>query len=245
MAMQNIYDNDVFFEGYRKLRMNKANANVLFEIPALFSLLPNLNGKNILDLGCGFGEHCIQYVRDGAARVVGLDISEKMLDVAQEENNDPRIQYINMPMEQISEIRESFDVVISSLTIHYVSDFDTLVKDVYTLLNKGGVFVFSQEHPVNTCFSGGSRWTRDESGYKIHANLANYSLDGERESTWFVDGVKKYHRTFSTIVNTLIKKGFTIEEVVEPVPTKALLAQYPEHCDLYHKPDFLLVKARK
>lgn len=57
-----------------------------------------------------------------------------------------------------------------------------------------GVFVFSQENPINTCFSGGDRWTRDDNGRKLHVNLANYSVEGERESRWFVDGVKKYHK---------------------------------------------------
>lgn len=245
MAKQNIYDNETFFEGYKKIRDNKINANTLFEIPALFSLLPDLNNKKIIDLGCGFGEHCMQYVHDGAAKVVGIDISEKMLEVAKRENSNPGITYMNMPMEDISQISETFDVAISSLALHYIEDFDTLARDVYEILNEDGVFIFSQEHPINTCFSSGERWTRDEKGHKLHANLANYGLEGERESTWFVDGVKKYHRTFSTIVNTLVKAGFTIEEIIEPVPTQQLLEKYPEYSDLYHKPDFLLVKARK
>ncbi len=245
MAKQNIYDNETFFEGYKKIRDNKINANTLFEIPALFSLLPDLNNKKIIDLGCGFGEHCMQYVHDGAAKVVGIDISEKMLEVAKRENSNPGITYMNMPMENISQISETFDVAISSLALHYIEDFDTLARDVYEILNEDGVFIFSQENPINTCFSNGERWTRDEKGHKLYANLANYGLEGERESTWFVDGVKKYHRTFSTIVNTLVKAGFTIEEMIEPVPTQQLLEKYPEYSDLYHKPDFLLVKARK
>ena len=46
---------NVFFEGYKKIRQNEINANTLFEIPELFALLPDLNGKTILDMGCGFG----------------------------------------------------------------------------------------------------------------------------------------------------------------------------------------------
>lgn len=48
MPKQNIYDNETFFEGYKQIRERKGNANDLFEIPALFSLLPDLNGKRIL-----------------------------------------------------------------------------------------------------------------------------------------------------------------------------------------------------
>ena len=63
MAKQNIYDNEVFFSEYRKLRKREVNANNLFELPTLFSLLPDLTGKRILDLGCGTGERCTDYDR--------------------------------------------------------------------------------------------------------------------------------------------------------------------------------------
>lgn len=245
MAKQNIYDNETFFEGYKKLRENKTNANVLFEMPALLSMLPDLRGKKVIDLGCGFGEHCIQYVRDGAVKVVGIDISEKMIDVARKENSHECIEYLNLPMEELSEIQESFDVAISSLALHYIEDFEGVVEKIFKMLNEGGYFIFSQESPLNTCYSGGERWTRDDKGNKLYAHLENYSLEGERESAWFVDGVKKYHRTFSTVINTLIKAGFTVEELVEPIPTPELLEQYPDYIDLYHRPDFLLVKVRK
>ena len=70
-------------------------------------------------------------------------------------------------------------------------------------------------------------------------------LEGARESVWFVDNVKKYHRTFSTIINTLIERDFTIEQMIEPLPTGELLVEHPEYKDLYHKPDFLLIRAKK
>ncbi|MBQ6868212.1 MAG: class I SAM-dependent methyltransferase [Clostridia bacterium] len=245
MAKQNIYDNEIFFDGYRKLRGKEGNANELFEMPALFSLLPSLENKRVLDLGCGYGGHCMEFVRMGAERVVGVDISQKMLEIAREENVHEKISYVNMAMEDISAIDGKFDIAVSSLALHYVEDFEGVVKNIHSLLNEGGMFVFSQENPIVTCHSGGSRWTKDENGNKIHMNLANYGIEGERDTVWFVDNVKKYHRMFSTVVNTLTENGFVIEKMTEPLPTEELLAKYPDHRDLLHKPDFMLIRARK
>ena len=246
MARQNIYDNEIFFGEYRKLREREVNANNLFELPTLFSLLPDLEGKKVLDLGCGSGERCIDYLKKGAALVTGVDISEKMLAVAEAENNDPRITYLKMPMEEIGSIDDEFDVVISSLAFHYVEDFGGVVANVYRLLRDGGIFLFSQEHPLATCYSGkGDRWTRDENGKKLYANIADYCVERRNDSTWFVEGVQRYHRMFSTIVNTLCDTGFRILKMAEPYPTEELVRKYPEYYDLYHKPDFLFVKAAK
>ena len=113
-------------------------------------------------------------------------------------------------------------------------------------MDEGGIFVFSQENPLSTCYSGNAgRWTRDENGNKLYLNLQGYGLEGEKESAWFVDGIKKYHRMFSTIINTLTKTGFVVEKLIEPLPDEALLEKYPEYNDLFHKPDFLIVRARK
>ena len=245
MAQQNVFDNEIFFKGYKELREKSSNANVLFEIPALFSMMPDLKDKTILDLGCGFGEHCKMFVDQGAKKVVGIDISTKMLEIAKRDYSDDKILYLNMPMEDISCLEDSFDVVVSSLALHYVEDFAGVAGDIHNLLNPEGIFIFSQEHPLVTSHTGGSRWTKNESGEKLHLNLANYGIEGEREASWFVDNIKIYHRTFSTIINTLIQKGFSIEQMIEPLPTPQLLESYPEHKDLFHKPDFIIVKAKK
>lgn len=53
MDTQNIFDNEAFFNGYKALRDSDCNANDLIEQPAMRKLLPDLNGKTVLDLGCG------------------------------------------------------------------------------------------------------------------------------------------------------------------------------------------------
>ena len=198
-----------------------------------------------MDLGCGYGENCKAFSRLGASKVLGIDISEKMLQVANEENRCDNINYKKMSMNDLSTIDGKYDVVVSSLAVHYIENFDYLVNSVYKLLSENGHFIFSQEHPFTTALLKENYWSSDSEGNIIHYNLTDYSLLGERKTRWFVDGVVKYHRTFSSIFNSLINAGFTIEQVLEPLPDEKIMAQYPSYKKYYHKPDFLLIKVRR
>lgn len=244
MTDQNIYDNQTFFDGYQKLRENPASANNIVEKPTLFSLLPALQGKTIIDLGCGYGENCKEFSKLGALKVVGIDISEKMLEVAERENKLDNVQFMQLSMNDLSDITEKYDIVVSSLAIHYVENFDRLISSIHNLLTKGGSFIFSQEHPLTTALLKEDYWSRDDEGNILHYNLTGYSPLGERKIKWFIDDVKVYHRTFSSIINSMIAAGFIIEKVLEPLPDEKNMEKYPKYRKYYHKPDFLLIKAR-
>ena len=99
---------------------DRSAANDIVEKPALFSLSPNLQNKSILDIGCGYGENCVEFIKMGASSVTGLDISVKMLEVAENENTSPNIKYINKSMTDLNEIAEKYDVIFSSLAVHYI-----------------------------------------------------------------------------------------------------------------------------
>lgn len=240
---QNIYDNQEFFDGYKKLRDNQYSANNLEEKPALFSLAPDLQGKAVLDLGCGYGENCAEFKALGAATVLGVDISEKMLAVAKAEYKD--IEFIRADMSDLSFLKGKYDVVFSSLALHYIEDFGTLAKNIYRLLNAGGYFIFSQEHPLTTAPIAGASWSRDPEGNLLHYNLTDYARSGKRSTRWIVDGVEKYHRTFSEIINALIAAGFTIEKMLEPIPAQETIERDRSWEKDLHKPNFLLIKAKK
>ena len=246
MSTQNIFDNETFFEGYKNLRAGETNYNDLLEQPAMAKMLPDLTGKIVLDLGCGYGHNCIDFVNRGAKRVVGVDISEKMLAVAKEESAHNNIEYRNMSMTDISNLDEKFDFIYSSLAFHYVKDFEAFANDMYSILNPGGQLLFSQEHPIITAtVDGAGHFNTDENGNKISYTFSNYNQPGERKIHWYVDGVIKYHRTFSNIINALAKSGFVIEEVCEPVPEDWAIEKLPTIVKEYIKPNFLLVKAKK
>ncbi|MBE6716449.1 MAG: methyltransferase domain-containing protein [Ruminococcaceae bacterium] len=246
MNNQNIFDNEIFFNGYKTLREGDANYNDLLEQPAMAKLLPDLTDKSVLDLGCGYGHNCIQFVHKGARKVTGIDISVKMLEVAKNESASGKIEYINMSMTDIDALSETFDLIYSSLAFHYVEDFEAFTKSMFNRLNSGGTLLFSQEHPIITAtIDGNGHFNKDEDGNKISYTFSNYNEPGIRKTHWYVDGVIKYHRTFGGIITALSKAGFIIEEVIEPLPEKWATEKLPAIVKEYIKPCFLIVKARK
>ena len=243
---QNIYDDVKFFDEYKKVRFSKNSFNELLEQPAINSLLPDLNGKTVSDLGCGFGFNCKEFAKAGAKSVVGIDLSEKMIAQANENNKLDNITYINMSMTDIGQLTEQFDLIYSSLAFHYIEDFESLIAKIYNKLNTNGVLLFSQEHPIVTAVkNNGNNYVKKLNGSIKGYLLNNYADMGIRKEKWFVDGVEKYHRTISNIFNTLIKCGFIIEAVEEPLPSEEALKKREGLNKEFIKPTFLIIKARK
>lgn len=243
---QNAFDNEEFFSGYLEIRSKETNLNVLLEQPSMRELLPDLTGKRVLDLGCGYGHNCLDFVKRGAKSVVGIDISKKMLALAQKEATDEKIEYFNMSMTEVKDLGRTFDFIYSSLAFHYIEDFEALCYDLYSILNDGGCLLFSQEHPIVTAtIDGKGHFNYDENGKRVSYTLSNYNEIGKRHINWLIDDVIKYHRTFGFIINALAKAGFIIDTVSEPLPQKWAIEKFPDIVKEYIKPNFLIVKARK
>lgn len=241
---QNIYDNAEFFKGYQEIRDNPYNYNLLIEHPALISLLPDLNGKTVLDMGCGFGEMCEEFLERGAAFVTGIDVSENMLCQAKKRQKK-NLEVLRLDMCDIKKLDRKYDVITSSLAVHYIADWGGLAGCVYDCLNENGVFVFSQEHPLTTAPLCGPDYEENKDGEGIHYHLSDYGRGGKRTIHWLTDGVEKYHRTFSEILNTLTETGFRIEKLAEPLPAEEVIEKNPRMRKEFHKPSFFLVKAVK
>ncbi len=210
----------------------------------LKELLPTFKEKQVLDLGCGYGWHCKYAVEQGAERVVGIDLSAKMLEVARTKNCDDKITYQQMSIEEFSFPDESFDVVVSSLAFHYVQDFKALVHKVKKVLKPEGIFIFSVEHPVFTAY-GSQDWIYDEQREIAHFPVDNYYIEGKREAVFLGESVVKYHKTLTTYLNTLLVDGFKLLNVVEPAPSEEAVRTIEGMKDELRRPMMLIVKARK
>src|SRR4029077_20747627 len=126
---QNIYDDDKFFEGYSRLPRSVEGLDGAPEWPALRAMLPDLHGRKVLDLGCGFGWVCRWARGQGAAQILGIDVSEKMLARARAATQDSAITYARADMEQLELTPGSFDLVYSSLPLPYVEYLDRLMAE--------------------------------------------------------------------------------------------------------------------
>jgi ubiquinone/menaquinone biosynthesis C-methylase UbiE len=220
MSEQNIYDNDIFFNGYKSLRENEKGFNTAIEQPVLRSLLPSLQNKVICDLGCGFGDFCRYAVAEDAKQMIGVDISKKMLDEAKRQTTSEKIIYVNEAIEKFVCKKNSFDIIVSSLAFHYVADIEVVFKKIHVWLNKKGIFVFTVEHPICTANPSSEMLSLNN---EIVWPLTNYRDEGAFKQSWFVDNVIKYHRKTATYINALLEAGFSLEKIVEPMANQQLV----------------------
>ncbi|HSV01350.1 MAG TPA: class I SAM-dependent methyltransferase [Roseiarcus sp.] len=240
---QNIYDRPEFFEGYSRLDRSVRGLDGGPEWPVLRALLPDMSGRRALDLGCGFGWIARWAASQGAASVLGVDLSENMLARARAETADPRVRYLKADLESLELPRETFDLAVSSLALHYVEDFGRLVGAVSRALVSGGHFVFSIEHPIYMA-SVTPGWLATEEGGRTWP-VDHYAIEGARITDWLAKGVRKQHRTLGTTLNTLIDAGFALRRLVEWSPTPEQLAAQPSLAEEMERPMMAIVAAQK
>ncbi|HTT79636.1 MAG TPA: class I SAM-dependent methyltransferase [Stellaceae bacterium] len=240
---QNIYDDETFFAGYARLPRSIHGLDGAPEWPALRALLPPLRGKRVLDLGCGYGWFCRWARAEGAAQVLGIDVSEKMLARARRDTLDAAISYRQADLETLDLPESGFDLVYSSLALHYIAGLDRLLAQVHRALAPGGRFVFSAEHPIFTATAEG-RWSIDAAGNKSWT-VDHYLDEGPRSRDWLAKGVIKHHRTLATWVNMLLRLGFALAHLEEWGPSEAQIAAQPDLAEERQRPMFFIVSARR
>lgn len=241
---ENKYNDSTFFTQYSKMLRSTKGLNGAGEWHILKQMMPDFSSKRVLDLGCGFGWHCIYAVEHGAASVVGIDISEKMIKEAKKRNPSPLIEYKALAIEDYDFQPNTFDVVISSLTLHYLESFENICQKINRCLEKGGSFIFSVEHPIFTAY-GNQDWFYDEEGNRLHWPIDKYFYQGKRNAIFLGEEVVKYHKTLTTYMNGLLQNGFEIKELIEPEPGKVMLDTIPEMKDELRRPMMLIISAQK
>jgi len=221
-------------------------------------LLGNVEGKDVLEIGCGGGQNSIVLAKWGA-RSVGLDISEEQIKYAKNlaRKHKVEVSFLVNTMEYISTLDESFDYALSSFAIGYSENPGQVFHEAFRILRKEGIFVFCVVHPI----ANRGRVVR-YGGRKLWG-LGNYFYRRKRIWKWKTEGKVAefygYGRTFQDYFNPLVTSGFVVEKILEPKPfplnkmTEAEIKKIPYFEEGYLKdyeiwrriPYTLLFKARK
>jgi SAM-dependent methyltransferase len=238
---QNIYDDEGFFASYALLERSQRGLDGAPEWPTLQTMLPDLTGHRVVDLGCGFGWFCRWARRNGAAAVTGIDVSERMLERARADTDDPAITYVRDDLDGVHLPAAAFDLAYSSLALHYIDDLGRLLAEVRHALVPGGALVASVEHPLLL----GPRhpgWNVDDAGNTSWL-VDGYLDEGVRDTSWLGSHVIKHHRTVETYARLLREAGFTLTDLREWGVTDQWLREHPDQEHERARPYFLLLAA--
>ena len=148
--MKTQYDDEAFFSAYGGMERSQGGLEASGEWSTLKPLIPSVEGRHVLDLGCGYGWHSAFFAGKGAASVTAVDSSGRMLAVAREKFPDRNIDFIQEDILGYRYPENCFDLVFSNLALHYIEDLDKVYALIHRTLKRQGQLLFTIEHPVYT-----------------------------------------------------------------------------------------------
>ena len=197
------------------------------EKPRMLERLPNLNGMAVLCLGCGSGEECFALSLLGTRRVVGIDVSAGLLDIAK--RSYPQLEFTYMDMNSIAFHDEEFDFAYSSLAFHYLIDLRPMFKRLHRILKPMGRVLFSSHHPL---------WWASDGDY-LRSRSMKVRLYDQLDVT-------VAHKPLSEIFSEIRESGFLLRNFIEPAPLPELQDIDPAlYATLKRVPIFMILELEK
>jgi len=216
------------------IRDNIYNAH--FERPSLQAILGDLNGLNVLDLGCGSGVYAQYLLEHGAELVTCVDVSEEMIGIVSKKFSDKVVAYTqDIGLGLPEEPSEKFDVIISPLVLHYIEDLDVVFKEASRVLKSGGYMAFSTHHPFADyeCSKSGNYFERE-------AVFETWGTVGEPVEVEF------YRRSLTEIMEAITNNGLVVSQISEgKVSDKVKTISQESYDYLSKKPNFIFIKCEK
>jgi ubiquinone/menaquinone biosynthesis C-methylase UbiE len=221
-------------EKYDQLIDHKPH-NAYYDRPNTLALLPEVQGKVILDAACGPGKYAEILLSKGAY-ITGFDISAKMVDLAKKRNAGQGNFFVHDFSKSLDMLEDrSFDMVLCALALHYVPDWTLTIKEFCRVLKPGGILVISIEHPFFE--------------YNFFKSTNYFNIE-HVACVWKGFGnpvnINSFRRPLSECLLPLTDNGFYIDKIVEPRPVKEFEQLDPRHFkELNEFPGFLCIRAVK
>ncbi|MEM1259097.1 MAG: class I SAM-dependent methyltransferase [Bacteroidota bacterium] len=221
-------------ERYNELIDHKPH-NAYYDRPNTLKLMGEVEGKYILDAGCGPGKYAEELFA-GKAEVIGFDLSPKMVALAKERNGRPDSFFVHDLSEPLNMFEdEHFDMVVSALALHYIQDWNPVVKEFHRVLKIGGSVVVSIEHPFFEY-----TYFKSKKYFRVENVTAIWRGFGGRIK------VPSYRRSLMACLKPFTENGFYIDELIEPLPIAEFEALDPRHFkELQEFPAFMCFRAKK
>lgn len=198
--------------------------------PATRDRLPPLDGRRVLDAGCGVGDH-VPWLLEAGATVVGIDASGEAVDRARERFGD-RASFEPADLNEPLAFEDgAFDVVCSHLVLDHVADLRTAFTGFHRVLAPGGVLVFTTIHPMQY--------------YLDYEAVERYYDETPVEVAWPDAPVTSYHRPIGDLLDDLLASGFRLATVAEPEPPAEYLDHARDRWNVGEQPQILCVRARR
>ncbi len=191
--------------------------------PAVFSLTGKVRGRRVLDAACGGGHVARELARRGAT-VTAVDISARMVEIAARTSKgiDCRVADISA-MPQIEP--GAFDLIVCSMALMNVRNVEGAFAEFARVLRPGGRLVFSIFHPCYPRRGENRGVAREGNGddWLDHYRVVNSLAEGEEvvdlpDENDEDHPVPTFYRTLTTYVTLLVRTGFVIDGLIEPVP---------------------------
>lgn len=212
----------------------KSLFNMEYERPAMMKLLPtDLRAKKVLDAGCAAGWYTEQLVNLGA-EVIATDISPRMVEATKRRvGENAKVLCLDLE-EKLPFEDDTFDVVISSLVLHYIKDWSKPFSEFHRIMKPNGRLFFSVHHPLMDI-----KLSASGDYFSNELIIDHWKREGKLIEVPF------YRRPLHEIVNETVAY-FSLEKLIEPQPTIAFKEEESEKYEkLMKNAHFMLVEARK
>lgn len=229
------WNDPTFVHNYcARVRTNAHNAHC--ERPAVQALMPALASKRVLDAGCAGGTLSEWLVTQGA-EVIAVDASPLMVAELRTRLGDrlqSHVADLAQPLDFIAD--GSLDVVVSSLTLHYLKDWRPTLQEFHRKLKPGGTLIFSTHHPM--------------ADFR-HSPSGDYYAVEYMEEDWNGFSTQPvrvgfYRRPLTASLEALADAGFRMETLVEPKPLPACAESHPQQYQaLMTQPAFIVIRAKR